>query len=360
MQVAGQAIAETCGLQDADHAAFTLDGWPAGYSAWVSRGKDNSQKQLDTYLYGARKKIRSQLELRQHFKNFCAALPCAIQNPQNAHNLQRAVSSSRPIPPPPRQIPSQLDPLQPISSQTNSSQLRPVNRPAAPAYNPARPHLIRPGELAPFQDGNGLARVCVVIESRRHGQARRRYTVHHLATGIEQTVDAQDLYPEIVTRDFGGRREEEETCRRRITESEKDGSNGLVLGGERIVQGDIMRITLPQSLRTEHNTRHTMLLTNEIVQLNSGVFLNGHLVSLVCSPDKPSSSTTTDTPLLPPAPSGLKWKLHRKVSIPLCKKLSNVIDEALAAGIGPPAYLRMAASYTPCTEQASLATMADL
>jgi hypothetical protein len=90
-----------------------------------------------------------------------------------------------------------------------------------------------------------------------------------------------------------------------------------VLGGERIVQGDIMRITLPRSLRTEHNTRHTMLLTNEIVQLNSGVFLNGHLVSLVCSPDKPSSSTTTDTPLLPPAPSGLKWKLHRKVSIPL-------------------------------------------
>ncbi|GAA5965370.1 hypothetical protein JCM8115_002008 [Rhodotorula mucilaginosa] len=154
MRVAGQAIAKTCGLQDADHAAFTLDGWPAGYSAWVSRGKDNSQKQLDTYLYGARKKIRSQLELRQHFKNFCAALPCAIQNPQNVHNLQRAVSSSRPIPPPPRQIPSQLDPLQPISSQTNSLQLRPVNRPAAPAYNPARPHLIRPGELAPFQDGN--------------------------------------------------------------------------------------------------------------------------------------------------------------------------------------------------------------
>jgi hypothetical protein len=34
---------------------------------------------------------------------------------------------------------------------------------------------------------------------------------------------------------------------------EKDGSNGLVLGGERIVQGDIMRITLPRSLRTEHN-----------------------------------------------------------------------------------------------------------
>jgi hypothetical protein len=28
----------------------------------------------------------------------------------------------------------------------------------------------------------------------------------------------------------------------------------------------------------------------------------------------------------------------------LSKKLSNVIDEALAAGIGPPAYLRMAVS----------------